>query len=342
VTAHDHADRNHTEGRPGAKRWLKTGLKLTLSIGLLVFLVTRLDLSGAISRCMDAHLGFLLLALALLSTQGLVSSIKWQVILKADDCVVPLLHLWKTYLIGMFLSLLLPTSFGGDIYRVYAVRRGAAGLVKGTSSVLFDRISGLVALATLAMIGSLCLRDTRFIWPVLAGYVVFVTVGLLLSTDRALRWMQRWQHGRLRFGVKVVESFNRYRKDRRRLVIVALISLLFQTSVVVINKLYSEALDIDVSFLQLLMIVPLVYLTEALPISINGLGVREGAFVFFFLAIGQTAEAGLALALFVVVFRYSTGLIGGGLLAWDWLRGWPTPFEDEGEGDDASKTSNVQ
>ncbi|WP_423822049.1 lysylphosphatidylglycerol synthase transmembrane domain-containing protein [Salinisphaera sp. SPP-AMP-43] len=308
----------------GPRRRLKSGLKsvlkLLVSAGLIAFLFTQLDVSSALHRCVEAQPGFLAAALALLLTQGFISALKWHVILQADHCRLPLLRLWKTYLIGMFLSLLLPTSFGGDIYRVYAIRHQAPGLGKGASSVLFDRLTGLTALVTLAVIGSLCLTDSRFIAPSVAIYLVLITIGLLLTSDRALSWLRPRSTGRLRFLVALLESFNAYRRDRRCLLLVAAISLLFQTNIVVINALYCAALGIDVSFWQLLMVVPLVYLTEVLPISINGLGVRESAFVFFFQSIGQSAEAGLAVALLVVVFRYASGLIGGGLLLWDWLR----------------------
>jgi hypothetical protein len=67
-------------------------------------------------------------------------------------------------------------------------------------------------------------------------------------------------------------------------------------------------------FSVLLVIIPLIYLTEILPISINGLGVRESAFGFFFVLIGHTVEEGLAVSLLVIGMRYLLGLLGGTLL----------------------------
>ena len=62
------------------------------------------------------------------------------------------------------------------------------------------------------------------------------------------------------------------------------------------------------------MIIPLITLTEALPISINGIGVRESAFAFFFVMYGHTVEQGLAVSLVIVAERYLLGLFGGSLL----------------------------
>ena len=89
---------------------------------------------------------------------------------------------------------------------------------------------------------------------------------------------------------------------------------MFQLTVVVVNKIYTLALGIEVSFGLLLVIIPLIYLTEALPISINGLGVRESAFAFFFAMNGLTVEEGIAVSLLIVAERYLLGILGGSLL----------------------------
>ena len=84
--------------------------------------------------------------------------------------------------------------------------------------------------------------------------------------------------------------------------------------IVVINKIYSTALFIDISFAKLLVVIPLVYLTEVIPVSINGIGIRDSAFVYFFVLVGQTKEEGLAIALLVLAMRYLSGLVGGAVL----------------------------
>jgi glycosyltransferase 2 family protein len=83
---------------------------------------------------------------------------------------------------------------------------------------------------------------------------------------------------------------------------------------VIINKLYCIGLNIDIGLKYLFMVIPLIYLTEALPITINGLGVREGAFVFFLSQEGYTKEEALGLALLVITMRYLFSLTIGGSL----------------------------
>ena len=108
--------------------------------------------------------------------------------------------------------------------------------------------------------------------------------------------------------------FRRRRGALGAVAIVLLLAFAFQLNVVVINKVYTLALGIDVGFTLLLVIIPLIYLTEALPISINGLGVRESAFAFFFVMNGLTVEEGVAVSLLIVAERYVLGILGGSLL----------------------------
>ena len=93
-----------------------------------------------------------------------------------------------------------------------------------------------------------------------------------------------------------------------------IISFWFQINIVILNHFYCFALNIDLSITYLFIVIPLIYLTEALPISINGLGVREGAFVFFFTQAGVSKEKALAVGLLVISIRYIFVMLIGGSL----------------------------
>ena len=92
------------------------------------------------------------------------------------------------------------------------------------------------------------------------------------------------------------------------------IAFLFQFNVVVGNQIYCSALNIDIPFGHLLVIVPVVYLTEILPISINSIRVRDSAFAWSFSMLGYKMEDGLAVAILVIFARYDVGMAGGMLL----------------------------
>jgi uncharacterized protein (TIRG00374 family) len=289
-------------------------LKIAVSAGLLGYLLTLIDLHDLLAQLRGLDVRYLLAAGVLLLVQVVISAAKWQRILRSDGVVMPLPFLFKTNLIGGFLSLFLPTSFGGDVYRVVAARGLNQDLAKSTSSVVFDRLTGFFALISICMVGYVALPEQPYGLLVTALYVLGVLGFLIASSNLTIALIGRSTLPIVHGLAKILRSFRSYRTHRRLLLVVLLLAFAFQLNVVVINKIYTLALGIDVSFRLLLVIIPLIYLTEALPISINGLGVRESAFAFFFVMNGLTAEAGVAVSLLIVAERYLLGILGGSLL----------------------------
>jgi glycosyltransferase 2 family protein len=290
--------------------WLKVGV----SLGLLGYLLTLVDLDHLVRQLRNLDLGYLGLAYALLLGQVAISATKWQRILRSDGIVMRLPFLFRTNLIGGFISLFLPTSFGGDVYRVVAARGVNQDLAKSTSSVLFDRLTGFFALISICMVGYVALPEQPY-GPLVAVLYVLGVLGFLISSSTmAIGLIAASKLSLVNRFAKILRSFRTYRTHGRLLAVVLLLAFAFQLNVVVINKVYTLALGIDVDFRLLLVIIPLIYLTEALPISINGLGVRESAFAFFFVMNGLTVEEGIAVSVLIVAERYVLGFLGGSLL----------------------------
>ena len=288
--------------------------KVVVSVVLLGYLVSLIDWATLSSKFSQINFIFLVGAFCLLLLQMAISAYKWKTILLTDSVAIPYPFLLRTYFIGGFISLFLPSSFGGDIYRVIAIKDINKSLGKSTSSVLFDRLTGLFALVTISLVSYMFLPKSQHNIPIIALYIVGISAFVFVTSDRMIHWLQSIQFWVVQKGLSVIRSFNVYRKSRHKLILVLAISFIFQLNIVFINKVYCIALGIDIPLAYLLVIIPLIYLTETLPISINGLGVRESAFVFFFVLIGYTAEEGFAVALLLIVMRYLAGLVGGTLL----------------------------
>lgn len=290
-------------------------LKLAVSVGLLALLLSWIDVSEMARRFADPRWGWLILATVLLQFQAAISSLKWKVILAADDVRARYLFLFKTYLIAGFLSLFLPTAFGGDVYRTVALNRSGAKMSKSAASVLFDRFTGLFALLTIGLVGCMLLLDRSVALLIFLGYATGVAAFLIVTSDAAVRRLPNVSSKYMGFPFRIMRSFNAYRRRPKVLAAALGLSFCFQFNVVLIVTCYARTLrvdPIDVSFLELVAVVPLALLSEVLP-SINGLGVREGAFVFFFKFVGGTAEQALAVSLMLIMLRYVQSLIGAAL-----------------------------
>lgn len=299
-----------------SKRHLIVATKLLISVGLLAILFVLADPRSVLERLRGIAVPYFAIGVAILIGQVALSTLKWRVILAAEGYRESFTLLMRTYLIGNFLSLFLPTSFGGDIYRVAELRKRVA-TAKSTASVLFDRLTGLMALATIAVSSTLFIWDSIFVGALAAAAVMSGLAAFLIATsDRFSTWIEGRATNRYVFFIyQLVGSFRAYKRDKRVVVTALVISLFFQLNIVVINYYYTLALDLDIPFSVLMMVIPLAYLTEVIPLSINGIGVRDSALVALLLAFGYPAEAGLSIGLLIIAGRYLLGALGGTLFA---------------------------
>lgn len=293
--------------------------KLLVMSGLLALLYRRVDLASFWGALTDLQWGWLPLIYALLLFNTAISAWKWQQLLRADDVRVPLRSLLVSYLIGTFFNLFLPSSIGGDSYRVVDASRHG-GAAKSFASVFADRLTGFLALAiwglVFSAIGWSRLPDKRILWlPVL---IFGLMAGLVFAVVQRTWLVAIWQALRLHrlrkldiFLHRFLDSLAGYRANGGLLARVFGTSLLFQMLAIVIIFCISQALNWPVAFIYFCIFVPLITLGEALPISIFGIGVRDGLYVFFFAQAGASREQALSLALVYVLITLVYSLLGG-------------------------------
>jgi len=296
------------------KTKLIVAAKITVSVSLLLYLLSIVDINATLTRLREIKIGYAAVAFFISISMVMLSALKWKIILQSDGLDTRYGKLLQSYYIGNFLGLFLPSSFGGDVYRVYALTSTGKRVGKVTSSVLFDRITGLFALLSIALFGFVSLPGADYDLALILLYVLGIVVFFLITSKRMIDELNSSNRTLVKHLATLLTSFRSYRKDIQYFWKILAISLLFQFLIVVNNKLYTLALSIEIPFSQLLVIIPLVFLTEVIPISINGAGVRDSAFVFFFVMIGQTKEEGLAIGLLVIAMRYIGGLVGGSVL----------------------------
>jgi uncharacterized protein (TIRG00374 family) len=289
-------------------------IKIILSFGLLFYLFGQINFNVLLQKFTELKVFYLFIAVTILFIQVALSSLKWRYILTAEQVAVPYQFLLKSYLLGHFFSLFLPSSFGGDVYRIYALKKYNMDSFQNASSVIFDRISGLFALSSISILSYVLFYKKVINYQFFIIYILATSLFLFLSSEMGLFLFSKLKFKLINYFIKILKSFNQYRTNKRVLFISLLLSFFFQSNIVIINKFYCMALNIDIELKFLFMVIPLIYLTEALPISINGLGVREGAFVFFFSQAGYTNEEALGLALLVISMRYLFSVTIGGSL----------------------------
>jgi uncharacterized protein (TIRG00374 family) len=311
-------------------------LKIVVSLGLLIFLLTRIGLGGTLEALKGAHPGYLLAALVLYLVGVPLRAYRWQVLLAAVGTQVRLSRLINLYFVGTFFNTVLPSGIGGDVIRVYELATDGAGAAVATSTVLVDRATGLLVLLALA-VGSTAvaheLISPGLAWAIVAiALVTFAGVGLLLWRDlweRVSHRLAGLAPGRLAFlrhtrvvaaRQRFVSFYTLFRHYRGSALLGALaISLGFNVLLIVVNYLIALALGVRLSMWYFLLFVPLISFTLLLPVSFGGLGVREGAYVVLFGQAGVAAPVALAMSLAFYGLNVITGLVGGALYTWQGL-----------------------
>ena len=304
--------------------------KLAVMGALLALLYRKAEWASFRGALGELKWGWLPAIFGLFLVNSGLSAWKWKQLLASDGVAVPFPRLLSSYLIGSFFNLFLPSSIGGDSYRVVDASRHGGG-AKSFASVFADRLSGFLALASWGLLFTLLgwahLPDARILWLPVAVFGVMACMVFAVVQRRMLEGAMRLfrvdRMGKLHgFARKVLDSVAVYGSNRALLARVFAISLLFQMLAITIIFCISRAMDWDVPFIYFCIFVPLITLGEALPISIFGIGVRDGLYSFFFEQWGASHEQALAMALVYVLLTLVYSLLGGALFL---LRRSPDP-----------------
>jgi uncharacterized protein (TIRG00374 family) len=310
------------------KKHLQLLVRVIGSAALILWIIKMIDWGKIIGISREASWYWLVAAFLAIQITVLPSIWKWKLLIKekSESGNVSLLKLGRFYYIGLFFNNFLPGSVGGDVIRVYYLGR-ITGLAKAAASVAFERLTSGVALIGIALLSSLFLKTSKAVtFSVLlvtgALVVLFVVLALWMkkrpnkvttSGYDGLSGMRKLRMNTGKAIANVVLTVGKYRnKGLYWWILVGFLSVLFQVGMAWINQLLFLAFGIEISWLDLLMIISLISVITMLPVSVNGIGVREGSYVFFFHQLGVPSEIAVAVSL-LFFFLVSVSSLAGGL-----------------------------
>jgi uncharacterized membrane protein YbhN (UPF0104 family) len=271
---------------------LSKAFRLLISLALLAWLGWRLNWGQVADTFRHLRIEFWLAAVGLYVIAQLASAFRWRLLAKPLGLGQPLAHFAAFYFIGMFFNLLLPTSVGGDVIRALYLNGGSGRRLLSFLSVLVDRLSGLLVLLSLACVGVLLCPIALPRW---ISWSVWITVGCALAGFLSLvlfgRWTERFASAR-----RLLEATGLYLRHPLILVQATALSLVVQAANVVLVWLVGLAIDAPVPGSFYWILVPMVTLLTLLPVSLNGMGVREGGLILFLSPLGVDEATALSLA----------------------------------------------
>lgn len=307
-----------------------TLLRILLSGGLLVALFYFVDVGEMAQTIAQSNPYWVLLAYAIGIVDRVIMAYKWNLLLRAKNITIPLLNTTTTYLSSTFFGLFLPATVGGDAFRILFVKREGHDASDVTSSIVIERILGMIALMAFVM-GSIVLSvlvlGERFfddIWGLFWATTAFFVATLVIL---AATLNQRL----VKLGASLLERFNRYprlskvndllrkiyrsyatyRNAKGTLALFLGLSFVENIFPIMWTYLLALAFNIEVPLFYFFILVPIALILRRLPISIDGTGLHEGAFVYFLSLIGVATEQGLLLGIATHALAVALVLPGG-------------------------------
>jgi uncharacterized protein (TIRG00374 family) len=295
-------------------------LKVVVSLGLLTYLVHRAGVAEIAAVFRSADTAGLALALAVYLSTVVLISWRWRILLSSQDVSIPFGRLLRLYFIGFFFNNFLPTSIGGDIYRVLGAGRTGGRRATVAASVLVERLMGMLAVSVLAILAAVVvvrqLADGGVRGLTLGFGVVMIVLMAVFFHPRTFGLMENLIRRIHLWGLedkllRLHDALDLYKRNGSALVMVFLLSLAYQLLIVLFSFLVGRALGLAIPLRYFLLCVPFTVIISLVPISINGLGVRESGYVFLLAKIGFSSSQAVSLSLLIYGLSLLASVAGG-------------------------------
>jgi len=302
------------------KKWGWLTIRAGFSLVLLSLLFWKTDFHQFSGVFRNMNIFLFLVSFLSYMLLFILMAYRWQVLLRVLGITIPIRRLYKTYLVGVFFNNFLPTTIGGDIARGYNLYQFTQKGKETAVSVVVERFLGFTSLLIIGVAGLALsyssLRDPLLAWLILfAIFAYFITLIVVLTPTTFLltdRFLYKFNFRKLDLKMhRIPEVISVYRSSPYILLRLIIFSLLLQTIAILIYYILCYSLHLDIPLLYVFFFFPIINIVSMIPISLGGLGIREGISVYLFQKIGiVSAHAmGLSLAWYSIILCISA--IGG-------------------------------
>jgi uncharacterized protein (TIRG00374 family) len=297
-------------------------VRVAVSVGLIAYMLTRLDLENMLRFLRRADLGLVFLTLVTVVVDRSFMVLRWMKLVEALDIHVPAARVVKIFFLSTFFGSFLPSGVGGEAVRAVSFSRLTERGVETVASVVMDRLLGLLSMLLMGLI-SLTVFYRVYPHPALVGVVVILMIGVVFALTLGL---SRRMHARFAAGAsegwltRAARAMGRYRDRPGTLAAVLLLSLGVQTLRVLQAYLMSEAMALGTPFIYFLCFIPPILVVTMVPISVGGWGTTNVAYVALFSQVGMDPDGAFVLSVVILALGVVGNLPGGLIYAWEGFR----------------------
>lgn len=295
---------------------LKIAIKAVVSAGLLFWLLQRIGISEFGSHVAKTSWEPVAIVWLLQTILVLMQAERWLIIARRLGIDVQFRQAWHSVYIGQFFNQVFPSSIGGDAMRIWCLTRWSVRISAAIASVALERIVALFAVPVIALAGIRALLRIVSPWPLrlgLIGLLAAFAVGLIV-----LLWLDRVPLPRKIASSRMVQRVWRIPATARQVFLswncisrTTLLSVVIHASLGISFWLLAFGLGVRAPLVDFVVLAPLVMLITAVPISIGGWGLREGAMITAMSLIGIPASTSLAISVEFGLVMIVVGIPGG-------------------------------
>jgi uncharacterized protein (TIRG00374 family) len=300
------------------RRSLGLWLRIAASVVMLALLLPRVHL-GSVLPDPDRTTPFWLAGALLVTVAGIVvSALRWEVVLLALDLHTRARTLLNLYVAGLFIGNFLPSTIGGDVLRARRLAAKNGDMAATFASIVLERLTGMVVLPLITLTALLFNPGLRHLgtatllaFLLSVSTLVLLTLLLVIAGHPNLGGRFAGDSRFRRFAGAIHLGTDRFRRHPRAVAGILLAGFAYQLLVVLAAFLAARALGLDqVGITAALAFVPAVSIAQVIPISLGGLGIREGAFVLFLHPLHVKTGNAVALGLLIYGLNLTASLLG--------------------------------
>ncbi len=241
---------------------------------------------------------------------------RWQRVLAVYDQHIPLRTLLKHYLAGQFVGNALPSTVGGDVLRISRCSKDTGSTEVAFASVVIERLTGFVALPFLIFVGFTARPDLLGVgrsWlALLTAVATLVVLAIIVVLSASPKLAGRYVHRAnwTRYMGIIHVGIDRMRRDPRDAAAALFAAVVYQLFVVAAVYCAVHTIGLTIPNGAVLAFIPAVAMVQVLPISVGGLGVREGMLALLLHPLGVPTGQAVAVGLLWYAMTLLVSLAG--------------------------------
>ena len=277
-------------------------IKILVSVGLIAYILFKVDKQSLFTNLKLMDPLYIVPIITFIVLNYVISSLRWkQLIIHENSKRLSLEYLTSLYFIGSFFNNFMPTSIGGDVYKVFKLGKKIEDNTFAFTSTFTERFTGVFILALFSVLSFTGILKLLIVWFAISTYIGIFVLKKLSNRFKIVK--------------RVFDSLMIYKGRWGLISKVFLLAVIVQFMSVLTQYAIFLSLGIKLDPFFALFAFPVITLATFFIPSLNGIGVQDALYISFFAFLGVSKELALAASVLYHLFRLGVSLIGGVLYA---------------------------